>query len=519
MQSYSQADQDKFVLLCTNFKRGGYFLEIGAYHPTITSNTYLLESEYDWRGVSIEYDTTHKPLFESMRKSVSVFQDARTINYAELLKDAPQHIDYLQVDLDVSNRSTLDVIEKLDREVMNTHSFGVITIEHDIYTGNYFDTQQNSREILTRRGYMLLFPNVQVEFGGRVPFEDWWVHPSLGVKTSSYKSLFHPDVIEMMTQEHVSVTRDSVTRDSVPKVLFLNHKIQQCGVYQYGMRLYNILKQSDKMMYIYKEIGSIDDYHTALKEEGIEMVIYNYHVSTMPWLNNLTMQRQVKNISLAHESQDDIFDIKINIEDIPRPIYENVESLLSAYRPSTDTIRQFIEYKEDGVPVFGSFGFGFINKGFYRIVNMINNQYDHAIIKLLIPDAHFDPNRSSTYDQHAQLCKQMNVKPGIKLMFSREFFTNEDVLMFLRSNTMNIFLYDRMEGRGISSAIDYALSVSTPLGISNSAMFRHIYADCIDLEKVSVRECMLNSVAYCDALRKKHSNAELVTKFDAAIAY
>ena len=27
-------------------------------------------------------------------------------------------------------------------------------------------------------------------------------------------------------------------------VLFLNHKIQSCGVYQYGLRVFNILKKS-----------------------------------------------------------------------------------------------------------------------------------------------------------------------------------------------------------------------------------------------------------------------------------
>ena len=36
-------------------------------------------------------------------------------------------------------------------------------------------------------------------------------------------------------------------------------------------------------------------------------------------------------------------------------------------------------------------------------------------------------------------------------------------------------MYDSMVGRGISSTIDYALSVKKPLGISDSYMFRNIY--------------------------------------------
>ena len=39
-------------------------------------------------------------------------------------------------------------------------------------------------------------------------------------------------------------------------VLFLNHKIQSCGVYQYGLRVFNIMKKSYTYTYIYKEIDN-----------------------------------------------------------------------------------------------------------------------------------------------------------------------------------------------------------------------------------------------------------------------
>jgi hypothetical protein len=58
--------------------------------------------------------------------------------------------------------------------------FATITFEHDIYTGNYFDTQNISRKILTDRGYVLVFPNVSLLWlGTYAQFEDWYVHPDL----------------------------------------------------------------------------------------------------------------------------------------------------------------------------------------------------------------------------------------------------------------------------------------------------------------------------------------------------
>ena len=90
-------------------------------------------------------------------------------------------------------------------------------------------------------------------------------------------------------------------------------------------------------------------------------------------------------------------------------------------------------------------------------------------------------------------------------MIFNDFFPNEDILKFLKSNDMNIFLYDYNKSIpddeiGISSVIDYALSVRKPLGISNSLMFKHIYSDKICLYKTDINNCLKNSVNYCDKL-------------------
>ena len=310
------------------------------------------------------------------------------------------------------------------------------------------------------------------------------------------------------------------------KVLFLNNVNQQCGVYQYGKRLYDILKTSKLVNYIYIEINCENDYVASILNNapGIHSIIYNYHVSTMSWLTNTNIQRKVKNIGILHESPGHLFDIICSIDPneqelynkyaIPRPIYENVDKLLQNYTPSTSSIKAFIEYSEEGVPIFGSFGFGFLNKGFDKIVKIVNQQYDAAIIKFIIPGAHFDGNRDVTNSLMEKLCQNVPRKPAIKLMITNEFVSNEDILLFLKSNTMNIFLYDDMRGMGISSTIDYALSVKKPLGISNSYMFRHIYSDKICLYKNSIANCIKNSVQYYNGFLEEYSDNKILQKFE-----
>lgn len=183
LKTYSQSGQDLFVEAITKGKRDGYFLEIGSNRPAQHNNTYLLEKKYNWKGLMVEYDKSFEQLYKIHRKnSIYELNDARLVNYKEILDNNgfPENIDYLQIDLDVENRSTLDTFLLLNNTVLDKYKFATITFEHDIYRGNYFDTQSISRQILTDRGYLLVFPNVSVLWEGSYkPFEDWYVHPDL----------------------------------------------------------------------------------------------------------------------------------------------------------------------------------------------------------------------------------------------------------------------------------------------------------------------------------------------------
>src|SRR6267378_1963899 len=108
------------------------------------------------------------------------------------------------------------------------------------------------------------------------------------------------------------------------------------------------------------------EYNNIINQyQNIHAIIYNYHGSTMPWLNEHVIQKRVKNIGIPHESNDKFFDIVCNIDpnapesankySLPRPIFENVENLLINYKPSSNSIKEFIEYSEENTQIFGSF--------------------------------------------------------------------------------------------------------------------------------------------------------------------
>jgi hypothetical protein len=131
-----QAQQDKFVLNVLREKKQGYFLEIGSNDPININNTYLLETQFNWKGIMVEYDSNFLPLYKDKRpNSIHVIQDASTIDYKTLFEtnNVPFSIDYLQIDLEEGDGSTIRTLEKLDNEVMDNYKFATVTFEHDIY--------------------------------------------------------------------------------------------------------------------------------------------------------------------------------------------------------------------------------------------------------------------------------------------------------------------------------------------------------------------------------------------------
>jgi len=174
-----QAHQDKFVLHVLKEKKNGYFLEIGSNHPININNTYLLEKKYNWKGIMVEYESKFLPLYKEYRpNSIHVINDATMIDYKNVFEtnNMPLSFDYLQIDLEANNGSTINTLKKLDNEIFDTYQFATVTFEHDIYHTNFDNTRLKSREIFKKRGYIRVFEDISND---GCPYEDWYVHPEL----------------------------------------------------------------------------------------------------------------------------------------------------------------------------------------------------------------------------------------------------------------------------------------------------------------------------------------------------
>lgn len=175
-ENYSQSLQDMFCLAVLNGKRNGTFLEIGAFHPEFLSNSLLLERDYGWEGVSVDYDASVEPQFrEYGRKAKFITGDATKLDYNKILSGITDYrCDYLQLDIE-PNIQTLNCLKILH---LDNFRFSYISYETDVYdptnSFEYNDAiRRESREILQSHGYILV--NGNVENLGNDPFEDWYL--------------------------------------------------------------------------------------------------------------------------------------------------------------------------------------------------------------------------------------------------------------------------------------------------------------------------------------------------------
>jgi FkbM family methyltransferase len=202
--SKSSIRQDLFVISELGAKEGGFFVEIGAFDGVTSSNTYMLEKKFNWKGIVCE---PQRSVFKKLRVERDCKIDSRAVwshssqelNFEELgsgqlstlsdfmeggingpsrqsqesifrypvttvcLNDlliehsAPFEIDYISIDTEGSEFS---ILSTFDFDKFNVRLF---TIEHN------WDATNRSliKSIMLKNGYSILYPEISHQ-------DDWY---------------------------------------------------------------------------------------------------------------------------------------------------------------------------------------------------------------------------------------------------------------------------------------------------------------------------------------------------------
>ena len=157
MNFYSQIGQDRLVLKYLKNKQNGSFVDIGCGFPKYINNTYLLETQFNWDGISIDlnmYTEEDGLIWNDCRNTKLILNDALTLNYSSIFKEnnLPINIDYLSMDLEPPDLS----LECLFKIPFDEYTFNIITFEVDKNREGDIKRIEESRNFLMSKGYTLI---------------------------------------------------------------------------------------------------------------------------------------------------------------------------------------------------------------------------------------------------------------------------------------------------------------------------------------------------------------------------
>ncbi len=324
----------------------------------------------------------------------------------------------------------------------------------------------------------------------------------------------------------------------INNVLFVTHKKSQCGVYEFGENVFDAIKLSKKYNFIKADCNDINDLKKHIAREHPIAIIYNYMPATMPWVaSSILRGRVLKNniadipvlqIGMIHSVMQNIADSAKQGSKYEKNDPELANRLFDFYIAPDPTLllenlyvfklgRPIPQYTNK-FPVPGKLtigSFGFAKKGYEDLIELVQNEFDEAEIRINIPFAKFGDTDGKDAKNIASNCRKLLRKPGVTLSISHEYLDKDALIDFLAQNTINVFLRDKA-GRGISSVIDYALAVDRPIAISDSLMFRHILASkpSINVAENSLREIIKNGTTPLIKYTKEWTPANLCWEYE-----
>lgn len=285
----------------------------------------------------------------------------------------------------------------------------------------------------------------------------------------------------------------------------------------YATTVHDVLKTSTKYNYKLMPLDSGRGHlHEWINSLGVDGVIYNW------WPGDSRIQNYI-----------------LDYVNVPQfiigghnhiPEFTNIKHVWSAYidHPTTENVtplpRPVIYYPdlEYSVPSgrikIGSFGLGFRNKNYPKIVEMVNKQFSDVIVDLNFHISYTKGSYAET-NKIAQVCRELAM-PNVMLNITFDYLrTSYDIAKFLNNNDLNVFAYEDEPHLNVtSSSLDHALSARKPIALSKSSYFSHMkHVPGIWLEDRPLRDIMNDGIAPLEPVYKQHSKEAMLEAIETPL--
>lgn len=263
-------------------------------------------------------------------------------------------------------------------------------------------------------------------------------------------------------------------------IVYINHSKSQCGVYEIGKRIFELLnKDILPIKYFETSINGELEYRKIMEEETPDYVFYNYYPMTLQYVNKTMFEQypKSKHIGIIHDPltpeminfYNTTFDAWIIHDDTNQTPSNN----------KFTTIRPIRRYNKtnttNNVLNIGSHGFSVSPwKMFDRMIQLVHDEFEVVNINMNITEATFGGGD----DTHKfNLWRELISKPNVNLNITNKYFETEtEVIDFLSKNDLNMyFYYPPNQFIGVGGSADLAVSSQSSLVVNNTYMYRHLH--------------------------------------------
>jgi hypothetical protein len=309
----------------------------------------------------------------------------------------------------------------------------------------------------------------------------------------------------------------SLTSAAAPRRrgLFLNTARARCSIHESGRMVFEALQPAPHFTLDYQEV----DFRHRRIPGGYDFYVVNYHDSTsMSWLDTRSVRRLpgptiaivlevAPNDPFARVSPRD-FDAYLVLDPtvtrrprvypFPRPL-EPAPPLDGGPPP--------------GRPTIGTFGLPTPGKGFDRLVDAVNREFDQAVVRRNSPPGDYVPAAIGREVESTIEKLRQAARPGVEVVVTRDFLSKPDLIRWCARNTLNAFLYDRAM-TGLAATTDQAITSGRPLAVSGNETFRHLHPYLIPYPMRSLRESIERSGPEVAAMQQAWSPARFRRAFE-----
>jgi len=303
------------------------------------------------------------------------------------------------------------------------------------------------------------------------------------------------------------------------RILFVNHPQTQCGVHQYGHTFYEFLKEDPNIDMDLIHVVHLAPILDKMKEVKYDMVIFNYYPDTLPFVTTEIKTSNIKyfdcpSVCLLHAPFEGFGDLLGEDKFFQMALFGDQGASTCGMGPLVKHFGRILPpYNRprpvNPIPIVGSYGFSNDEKGYDRVVELTQESFDEAIIRINISMNTFCPDTLPHVSRNDARYLSLVKKPGIKLEITHDFYDTEAMLDFLAANDINVFPYRINENPciGISSSPDYAIAAGTPVAVVKSTIFRHINSFNLPIcvEDHSLKEILENGPEMIKPIRDEWS--------------